>query len=246
MFAERTYQAAFEYLGIPVGTEYGCTFIESGVLTPLLNGVVGFDCPEDLEEKAIQEISRHFQKRGLPHMWLIPSQRHQRGVIELLQQQKLSLQGKFFCMQLHASNSIASAGLSIERVHDGRLFDEWALQLCSNFAMEEDAAKAFAKLLLRGGLTGSFHHLAGIFDGKMVSTASVLLQPQGAYIFNLTTQPEYRRRGFATAMMQRCIECACSFGKMEIALFSSQEAVSLYQKLGFTCVNSYEVYMSFT
>jgi len=54
-----------------------------------------------------------------------------------------------------------------------------------------------------------------------------------AYLTNMYTIPEYRRRGVATKLMTAVIEVAKSQGTKKILLHSSEMAKPVYEKLGF-------------
>jgi ribosomal protein S18 acetylase RimI-like enzyme len=245
-FATRCYPAVFEFLGLPVGTTYGCTFAETGIASALLNGIFHYDCPEATEEQAVTELTAYYQMRNLPHMWLIPTDRVQEKLKERLGQKNLYFQGNFFCMNLDASDYEAPKeldGLIIKQVTDEGLFTAWAKLVGPNFGMDELLTTAYANLLLQGGLACPFYHLAGFYRDMLVSTASVLIDTRGAYIYNLSTLSDYRRKGIASHMMKRCIELASQNSCTRYALISSNEAKALYTKQGFKTIETYEVYM---
>jgi len=54
-----------------------------------------------------------------------------------------------------------------------------------------------------------------------------------AYLTNMYTLPDYRRRGIATNLMKNVIEVAKSQGIKKILLHSSETAKPVYEKLGF-------------
>lgn len=62
-------------------------------------------------------------------------------------------------------------------------------------------------------------------------------QPPLAYVFNLTVDPLWRRRGIATALLSRCETCTHDWGFPTLqlhVLLSNQKAQDLYEKLGYS------------
>jgi GNAT superfamily N-acetyltransferase len=54
-----------------------------------------------------------------------------------------------------------------------------------------------------------------------------------AYIMNMYTRPEFRRRGIASTILSRLIETAKDAGLNRVALHSLPAAVEVYLKAGF-------------
>lgn len=57
------------------------------------------------------------------------------------------------------------------------------------------------------------------------------------YVLNVFTEPAWRRRGLAGALMSRMIEWAKENGLDSLVLHASDEGRPLYEKLGFTSTN---------
>jgi len=62
-----------------------------------------------------------------------------------------------------------------------------------------------------------------------------------AYLTNMYTLPEYRRRGIATELMTNVIQVAKTQGIKKILLHSSEAAKSVYENLGFDEGTNYYV-----
>ncbi len=66
---------------------------------------------------------------------------------------------------------------------------------------------------------------------------------QRGYIFNVYTQPAYRRRGLARRMMQTILDY-CRENKMNVvALHASDQGRSLYESLGFKPTNEMRLWL---
>jgi ribosomal protein S18 acetylase RimI-like enzyme len=79
--------------------------------------------------------------------------------------------------------------------------------------------------------------------GRIASVAYLILSerppapafPDGRIgtVMNVLTYPEYRRRGFATQIMQRLIAIAREMDLASVDLLATGDGVDLYSKLGF-------------
>ena len=74
-------------------------------------------------------------------------------------------------------------------------------------------------------------------DGIMIGYAGIWLIPPEGYITNVAVHPDYRRRGIATAMLNKMIDECLSEKVLDITLevrVSNAPGISLYKSLGFT------------
>jgi ribosomal protein S18 acetylase RimI-like enzyme len=85
-------------------------------------------------------------------------------------------------------------------------------------------------------------------DGRPVASAGLLildwpphpLDPAGTqrgYMLNVFVEPEYRKRGLAQALVNRCLDEAHRRSIRVVALHSSDAARSIYEALGFRATN---------
>ena len=90
-------------------------------------------------------------------------------------------------------------------------------------------------------------------DGKIISTVVTCIYyvipkmdnstGKIGYVFNVYTLKEYRGRGISEQLMRKMIEHAKIIGIKELGLNSEIEAISLYKRLGFNCVDREMVLM---
>ena len=88
-------------------------------------------------------------------------------------------------------------------------------------------------------------------DGEIVATSGVCFyvlppnyaNPSGgtAYITNMYTKPEYRRKGIAAELLDMVIDEAKSRGYKVMRLHTSEYGKSIYKKAGFTDSDGYMV-----
>lgn len=80
-------------------------------------------------------------------------------------------------------------------------------------------------------------------EGKMIATSSVIFQkyppsfsnPRGirAYITNVYTEPEYRRQGISTVLLDQLFEVVKAEGLNYVWLWATEQGIPLYEKYGF-------------
>lgn len=77
-------------------------------------------------------------------------------------------------------------------------------------------------------------------EGRIAASATVITYGSGlAWIGMVLTLPEYRGRGFATRLMQRCLDYCGQRGVVTVRLDATDQGRPVYAKLGF--VDEYEV-----
>jgi ribosomal-protein-alanine acetyltransferase len=91
--------------------------------------------------------------------------------------------------------------------------------------------------------------VVGVSDGSLVgfAAASWLPPEAAAEIEGLVVDEKYRRRGFASALIQACMERAAHAGASHMSLevrASNAAALGLYQRHGFSAVGRRRAYYS--
>jgi GNAT superfamily N-acetyltransferase len=84
-------------------------------------------------------------------------------------------------------------------------------------------------------------------DGRVVAGGGVVIaawpghpgasQPRRAWILNMYTEPEFRRRGIARRLMEIMIEWCRAEGFSSVSLHASNEGRPLYEAIGFKATN---------
>jgi GNAT superfamily N-acetyltransferase len=126
-------------------------------------------------------------------------------------------------------------GLTIERVSDAGLLEEWIAAEGQGFESEGALGIGLAALRRAMGVGHGLplHHFLGRLEGKPVGTATLVLAGGIAGIFDVSTVPEARGRGIGTAMTVAAIEAARA-NAYEIAFLQpSAMGRRLYERLGF-------------
>ena len=93
------------------------------------------------------------------------------------------------------------------------------------------------------GLGVFFRSTRQICNGTPVGTSELFLGAGVAGIHGVTTLPEYRGRGIATAMTYAPLLHAREQGYRVGVLFSSEMAIDIYRKMGFQEYGQGDIYM---
>ena len=111
-----------------------------------------------------------------------------------------------------------------------------------------DAMEATSAPFIKTGLEeGSFRAWLGEVKGAVVASGGLVivgypstpqdLKPRRAWILNVYTEQEYRRRGFAKAIVETIVGWCRTQGFASVSLHASDAGRYLYEVLGFTPTN---------
>ena len=102
----------------------------------------------------------------------------------------------------------------------------------------------FRKAMASGGYRA---WVAETEDGRVVAGGGIVIshwpgypgssQPRRAWILNMYTEPEFRRRGIARRLMQTMVEWLRTEGFPSVSLHASDEGRLVYQAMGFKPTN---------
>ncbi|WP_213002426.1 GNAT family N-acetyltransferase [Winogradskya consettensis] len=85
--------------------------------------------------------------------------------------------------------------------------------------------------------------LAGVVDGRTVGTCTLSLGTADVGgLYTITTDPDYRRRGIATALTLEALRIIRKTGRHFATLQSSGAGLAVYEKIGFRTVAHYDFY----
>ena len=95
------------------------------------------------------------------------------------------------------------------------------------------------------GWLGDFKGYIGYANGKAVTTAASMITGDVIGLYSIATLPQYRRLGFAEAIMRQVIEQARGdSGVQRTILQSTPSGLSLYKKMGYRTVTNFDVYIA--
>ena len=136
-------------------------------------------------------------------------------------------------------------GLTISPVDDADSLENWCQIMTSVSEFPDFAAAAWLDMYRDMEIIDDpqWRLYLGSINGTPVSTSMLYLGAGVAGIHGVTTLPEYRGRGIATAMTYPPLVYARNQGYRIGVLFSSEMAVDIYRKIGFQEYGEGHIYM---
>jgi GNAT superfamily N-acetyltransferase len=136
-------------------------------------------------------------------------------------------------------------GLTISSVHDADSLETWCQIMTSVSEFPDFAASAWLDMYRDIEIIDDpqWRLYLGSFNGTPVSTSLLFLSAGVAGIHAVTTLPDHRGRGIATAMTYPPLIYARNQGYRIGVLFSSEMAVDIYRKIGFQEFGQGHIYM---
>ncbi len=80
-------------------------------------------------------------------------------------------------------------------------------------------------------------HFTGALDGEPVTTGTLLVAGGCAAVYDISTPPALRGRGYGTAITRHMLEIARSLGYRDSWIWSSDQGKRVYESLGFVAVD---------
>lgn len=126
-------------------------------------------------------------------------------------------------------------GLEVRRVTDAEELASFAAVVDASMDPPTQSAAEFYARAAGAALdpAGSARFLVGYFDGVPVATVELLPAAGVAGLYNITTLPEYRRRGYASALTSAALRQAHAEGYATAVLEASAAGEPVYRALGF-------------
>jgi ribosomal protein S18 acetylase RimI-like enzyme len=127
------------------------------------------------------------------------------------------------------------AGLRAEAVEDDEAQARWVDGMAAGFGMGEDGRLAMTRLsdAVGYGREAPWRRFVGTIDGAVAGTSGLMVSERLCGIYNVTTVPDARRRGVASAMTGMALREGRERGYEVAILGASEMGYSVYRRLGF-------------
>lgn len=135
------------------------------------------------------------------------------------------------------------ADFEIVRVMSDDQMRTWRLATAAGFQSPLDFATIYSEAYRLAGYSGRHIHTLGLYQGQAVTSATLLLDGTIAGVYNVSTDPGFRRMGFASAITLCALHDAAERGYRHAMLSASEMARSLYERLGFQVLLEQEEYV---
>lgn len=237
----------FRAYGFPLREERGCVYGDSGLPFAWTNAVVRCSVEEETVEAAVEDVFAYFERRKLPHSWFFEASSVSSLLKTALEGRGMVFQGEHPGMILTLSERERStppvAGFQVTPVSDEWVLREFTDVLSGVFHFTGEMKESLYSLFRRVGWHGPFYHLVGRGEDRTTCTGSLLSTDHGAYIFNVATLPQERKKGHGGQLMGVLLDLAQQQRHRHVALVSSPEAKPFYASLGFKTVCPFHLYL---
>jgi ribosomal protein S18 acetylase RimI-like enzyme len=225
----------------------GVVWIETPIRRLPYNAVVRTHLTPDGADATLDRLLDRYRQRGVEFMWLVHPSATPTDLGERLAVRGLDLveQATGMSLELSEWEGAAPAG-RIEEVRDQAGLDTYADLIMHYWEIppREQALVREINNFWSGGRTRGHRYLAFSDDGAPVGKGYLSLEgPEGvAAIFGMSVVPEARGRGIATSITRAMLNRAKEAGCARAVLHSSEAAVPLYRRTGFTPRCSLQAY----
>jgi GNAT superfamily N-acetyltransferase len=237
--------------------KHGSVREEDGVLwfeTPIpylpYNMVMRTWIPETTDAEAvIDRITSGFRARNVPYLWVVRPSDRPANLAHRLPHQGLDLVETATGMDLDLDGWMPEAtkpDVEIVRAdHDEEALQEYIELIRTYWSVPEDAKDLLEEFNYEwsGDRTPGMRFIArheGVPVGKAFLRTSEL--PARVSVYGVAVKPEARGFGIATALMNETLAHAVELGAERCVLHSSEMAVSMYLRMGFTERCTFSVY----
>lgn len=199
--------------------------------------------------KVVAAATSRAKSRKMPMGWWVGLTNSDPGLGRLLEDQgwfhAATLTGMAVDLPALAESASLPPGLSISEVKDGESLETWCQVMTSVSEFPDFAAAAWLDMYREMEIIDDsrWSLYLGSFDGTPVSTSALFLGAGVAGIHAVTTIPEHRGKGIATAMTYPPLVDARDQGYGIGVLFSSEMAVNIYKKMGFQEYGEGQIYI---
>lgn len=244
--AHNVFFAKFLALGAQERYDELYSMMWSGLLNPYFNKIL-LHTKTGLPEEEFEKIALFFEKKELPYSWLLPKATPPSAFLRQNCVQNC-LSGTVLTTMLCPLGHIAPepSYADIKQVtKEEELYSHYEV-VWQNFRITEETATPYLARILSCSLKeeSALLFFTGYLEGKAASSGCLLLGQEFASIYNIGTIPSARKCGLATKMMQTILYIAKARGYTYATLSATPQAKGLYQRLGFQCLEEYEVYIS--
>lgn len=232
---------AFQGLeGIDIEDGRKFTTITTNSSVPWLNGVLRTTITDRaLIKDAVEPQLQKFKGHHKPFVWHLGVLSSEANIL----QKQLSYHGgvefKDIAMVADLKNESLfetdQSELKIKTIETEKVIDDWIVPFSQAFNLDSAGKKIFRHYIARNLRSNSVNIrcFTGYVEDSPVASSMYFVAAKVPVIYNVGTLIEFRRRGFASAMVQATCSALRKSGESLVGLYSSPENSYVYRKLGF-------------
>jgi GNAT superfamily N-acetyltransferase len=223
-------------------------WVLSGMDSPYLNAVKLAHFDSDDLEAGVDSVLAPFEARGLPLSWWVGPASCPANLGAALEARGFTHEDTIPGMALDLDRWAASPPppeLRIERVDGPARQARYRRAFQRGFDLPDFFAEFFMKLYAAQGfaLDAPRRYYLGLVDGEPVACSTLYLGAGVAGVYAVGTIPEWRGKGYGTALTTAPLQDARAFGYRVSILHASQTGLSVYRRMGFQTFCEFAVYV---
>ncbi len=200
---------------------------------------------ESETDKLIADVARYYQSiRFKPCFMVYPNTRPTTFADSLLkadfnlidEEDAMIFKGKMENARLNSDVEVTAI--------DGKQIDVWTEILMKGYGVPESFRDALLDMFTKVNHDNGSRAYLGYFQGKPAGSCLFYSFNNVGTIYTVATTPEHRKKGIATALVNRAIADSLNIGNKMLYLLAGRgsDAEKLYEKLGFEAIFSRRLY----
>jgi GNAT superfamily N-acetyltransferase len=215
-----------------------CRWTISDLKFPLFNSVMRAVVDDEAADRMIEDRMDACRRRGVPMLWWTGPSTRPGDLGDRLLRIGFFLEpayGMAADLGHGTSGVVRTVPIALDRVRDRPALRQWSRVLCDAFGAPQSFGAAFAEMAEGIGLEDAspFRHYLASVDGDPVATCSLYLGAGVAGIYDVSTLPDWRRRGIGAAITRFAMADARDQGYRMAILHASNLGIGMYRSLGF-------------
>lgn len=227
---------------------WGGTWFVTNHPFPLCNGVLRTESAPMEVDHLIAHVRQQAHQRRNPLLWLVGPATSPADLPERLKTAGLvhdeTVTGMLLNWQAFPEDQRPIPHFSRTTVTTSEQMEAWLQVFATGFGFPEPLMQVFFALLPPSGFVPhpSRRFYLGTIDSTPVATSLLFLDGEMASIYAVATVPSQRQLGIGTKMTRMAIEEARRLGYTQVTLQATRMGESVYRRLGFYDVCSFQTY----
>jgi GNAT superfamily N-acetyltransferase len=211
----------------------------SRISLPFFNCVIFYDFDSKNLEKQIKDFIKYGRSKKTSLLWLVGPSSKPHSIGALLEENSFKYDDHMMSMAIEITdikNDLKHIdGFEIELVDNRKKLEKWVHACLKGF---DENGKNFSSIYefeksLGCVRTMPWVRFTGIVDGEAVATSAIFMGSEAAGLDNVTTVPDWRKKGVGASMVVHAFKFSQSLGYNIGVLQASDMGYNLYHKLGF-------------
>ena len=224
--------------GVEVVDDGRCLRVATGVPSPLFNPVLRATVPQDEVTALVDEAREWYRARRLPWSWYAGPASGPGAIVPELERRGFAkvTEPPGMATELRDVDALdPGLPMTVARVADRRMVDEWFGVFAPAFELSRAAAAAFRDLVVASGFgdTAPMRNFVAYVGSEAVATGSLVPAAGVGGIYNIATRADRRGRGIGRAITWSLMREARDLGYHVAVLWSTAAGLPVYRRLGF-------------